>query len=110
MLAVHTLQGVDGRIEEGPGRGRITVIGPVADPPGVWQREVSAHGRDPVGAATWVYIKKSKKVFSVSVFHAHKSLMCKILQGAVGLHRFPQHTLHRQTVPAHRFENFSLMV
>lgn len=54
MLLVHTVQGVDRRVEEGPGRGRIAVIGLVADPPGAWQREVGAHGRDAVGAASCV--------------------------------------------------------
>lgn len=59
VLLVHTVQGVDGRMEEGPGWGRITVIGLVADPPGFWQREVGADRRDPVGAAACVYKKKS---------------------------------------------------
>lgn len=54
MLLVHTVQGVDRRVEEGPGRGRIAVIGLVADPPGARQRQVGAHGRDPVGAASCV--------------------------------------------------------
>lgn len=70
MLLVHTVQGVDRRMKEGPGRGRIAVIGLVADPPGVRQREVGAHGWDPVAAASCVKIMLSvKSIFSMYTNH-----------------------------------------
>lgn len=100
MLLVHTLQGVDGRVEEGPGRGRITVIGPVADPPGVWQREVGANGRDPVGAATWVYVKKKSKSFFSFRFSCTQIIDVQNLSGSSWSPPFsPPHTLIGKLFP-----------